>query len=493
MLNAAELLLLSEELDQTIGGGMIRKLRRLGADRFLIEVWKGQNHHLLIALEAPYFRSHLIDQGLPFPTPTSADQPDSLLKRELEGAHIVRIESLPGERILHWTLGRGGEPPWVRHLWIELFGSSRNLILTQDSGQIAFALREGGASRPTIKFQGHYAPPRPRPDGTKTNQAPFAYLDSLQPSISQALDRHIRPRETEVRESADREQWVALLARKLKKTEQRISGLDLEIAEAAHAASLRRQAELVQINLSTLPKGVETLELEDPMAPELPPVLLTLKPRETAAAAMARLFREAEKVEGRVARAASEKGRFEDILVALREGLAAAANEETPLEVLRADAVKLGILREDEGPKESSPPGTRKKKEPPPAREPFRRYRSKEDIEILVGRSSEDNDELTFKIARGNDVWLHVADYPGSHVVIRHDGEVPRETLLDAASLALHWSKAGPGARAPVSWTQRKHVKKFRGAKPGQVQLADRKTIIPKDGAERLKRLLGKS
>lgn len=108
-----------------------------------------------------------------------------------------------------------------------------------------------------------------------------------------------------------------------------------------------------------------------------------------------------------------------------------------------------------------------------------RRFVSSDGCEILVGRTSAANDELTFRVARPSDVWLHAADYPGSHVVIRlaKRGDVPHRTLLEAAQLAAYFSQARDDAIVDVRYTQRKFVAKPRGAAPGLVRLQRFKSI----------------
>src|SRR5439155_739870 len=73
-----------------------------------------------------------------------------------------------------------------------------------------------------------------------------------------------------------------------------------------------------------------------------------------------------------------------------------------------------------------------------------RRYVSSDGFEILVGRTSRDNDHLTFKVARPNDLWLHAADYGGSHVVVRNSTrkDVPHRPIIEAAQLAAQFSQA---------------------------------------------------
>jgi len=99
---------------------------------------------------------------------------------------------------------------------------------------------------------------------------------------------------------------------------------------------------------------------------------------------------------------------------------------------------------------------------------------------ILVGRTSRDNDRLTFKLASPEDVWLHAADVPGAHVVIRtpdRRSEVPRGTLVEAASLAAWFSDARDDPAVDVRWTSRKHVRRAKGGSSGVVQLKRFQTI----------------
>jgi predicted ribosome quality control (RQC) complex YloA/Tae2 family protein len=113
---------------------------------------------------------------------------------------------------------------------------------------------------------------------------------------------------------------------------------------------------------------------------------------------------------------------------------------------------------------------------------PVRRFRAAvlEGHEVLVGRSSRENDELTFHVASPDDFWFHVADYSGSHVVVRNPGrdkELPDTLITKAAQLAAFFSQARNSTRVEVHYTRRKHVTKPRRAKPGLVRLFEFKAI----------------
>jgi predicted ribosome quality control (RQC) complex YloA/Tae2 family protein len=119
---------------------------------------------------------------------------------------------------------------------------------------------------------------------------------------------------------------------------------------------------------------------------------------------------------------------------------------------------------------------------PAPAPAPTRRFRTlKIDTrEILIGKGARENDELTFDVAAPEDFWFHVADYSGSHVVVRNPGkdrELEEAVLEKAAELAAYFSQARNSSRVEVHYTKRKHVTKQRRAKPGLVRLLEFKSI----------------
>lgn len=109
-----------------------------------------------------------------------------------------------------------------------------------------------------------------------------------------------------------------------------------------------------------------------------------------------------------------------------------------------------------------------------------RKFVSSDGFEILIGKKAKDNDYLTFRIAKSLDMWMHAADYPGSHVIVRipNRKEMPNQTLLEAAQLAAFYSSGRKQPKAAVHYTQKKFVNKPRRAAPGLVSLASFKTIL---------------
>lgn len=134
------------------------------------------------------------------------------------------------------------------------------------------------------------------------------------------------------------------------------------------------------------------------------------------------------------------------------------ALSEDDLLSIRAEMVEAGYIRRRPQDK------TAKLKS-----KPFH-YVTKEGFHIFVGKNNLQNEELTFKVANGNDWWFHAKKTPGSHVIVRTEGrELPDSVFEDAARLAAHYSKARGSEKVEVDYVRRKEVKHPNGSKPGFV------------------------
>ena len=112
---------------------------------------------------------------------------------------------------------------------------------------------------------------------------------------------------------------------------------------------------------------------------------------------------------------------------------------------------------------------------------------------ILVGKNNRQNDMLTIKTAFSTDIWLHTKNIPGSHTIIRTEGkgEVPDQTILEAARIAAYYSKGRGGSQVPVDYTAVKNVKKPSGAKPGFVIYDNYNTVYVTPNEEEVNKLKG--
>jgi predicted ribosome quality control (RQC) complex YloA/Tae2 family protein len=197
---------------------------------------------------------------------------------------------------------------------------------------------------------------------------------------------------------------------------------------------------------------------------------VTLDARLSGPANADRLFAKARRVErGRrhiEARLGETRRALEE--ARLREARALEAGDLSDLEPVRASS---GVVDE------------------PKTRQP-RRYLTSRGLALLVGRGARENHELTFTIARPEDVWLHARDVPGAHVILRdNEGRAVAADLREAAEVAAFFSDARAEARVDVHVTRRKHVRPARGG-PGRVQVSHSDTVrvAPHDPEGRLRR-----
>ncbi len=107
-------------------------------------------------------------------------------------------------------------------------------------------------------------------------------------------------------------------------------------------------------------------------------------------------------------------------------------------------------------------------------------FRTDSGSRILVGRSPSENADLTFRIARPNDLWFHAQNIPGAHVILQRDDrtEPPEEDIARAAALAASFSKAKTSGKVPIDYTQRKYVRAQKNAPPGLVWYTNPRTIL---------------
>lgn len=166
-----------------------------------------------------------------------------------------------------------------------------------------------------------------------------------------------------------------------------------------------------------------------------------------------KLKRTAEALEGIVTEVADEIAHLESVMNALDIALS-----EDDLKEIKEELIQSGYIR-----RKSSDKKAKYKSEP-------LHYVSSDGYHMYVGKNNIQNEELTFKVANGGDWWFHSKTFPGSHVIVKTNGdELPDATFEEAARLAAYYSKGREQDKVEIDYIQRKHVKKVAGSKPGFV------------------------
>lgn len=396
---------------------------------------------LLVSADARAGRMHLVD-GKPPGTGEAAPAFCMLLRKELMGLPLQSVSAVPGERAAELVFAFQDH---VRRLRLFLYGASAQLQLVDGSRVIAHI-------GPGKRVHAELPPRRENPD-TKERRFP-------RDEPSAAIAAHY----ASTLEDRERAQIEAQRRAALKKQERLVAALDRDIARVESAADRRKWADLLLAHLHEVPKGAASVTLPDDFT-DGAPLDIPLDPARSARDNAAGFYKEHKRLSR--ARANIEQRRAEAI--ALRDRL------------VRGEVVPARGKRQ-------KVPGKSGRVERPP---PYREFKSSTGATILVGRGADRNDELTFKVARGSDLWLHTRDYAGAHVVVPTSGRpVDGDTLLDAATLAAHHSQARGESQVDVTYVARKNVRKPPKSAPGSVTHSGGKTIRVRLEADRLKRLL---
>lgn len=323
-----------------------------------------------------------------------------------------------------------------------------------------FAPMDTGGWSPSVGLRG----------GVAAAYAPYAltHLGEWRPapSMSAAIEAYRAAQETADPYAAARAAVQSLIAEAAKTLARRRQALEREMPPPEEVNRLLECGQVLLNHLHEIRKGQSRV-----MLPGLSgqTVAIDLNADETPSENAQRYFRMYQK-----ARAALEEvpqrlealAAEEAYLAQLGADLAMATTRPEIDEVVAALA-EAGYARERKGPWAG-----RHASRPLPVRSP-------DGWTVLVGRNSRQNEEVTFKMAAPDDVWLHVRGLPGAHVVIRCGGRaVPEATLEFAARLAAYHSAARGDRAVQVDWTLRKYVRRLPGGRPGMVQYSHEESVV---------------
>ncbi len=503
---------------------------------------------LLVCARPGFARAHLVAD--PFASPAAPPGEFEWLRGRLRGARILSIRRPGRGRAIeidvevrrdaqaHVPQRKGAERKRTerRILVLELISSTPNVVLLDERRHYLWSLRpvtdrrspeSRSGPRAALQPGETYAPrsPPPHPAAMAAVAAlPWRYLpqnDALAASLTY-IERNFPlnlalGRSSGFAEAAAlREVRRAALLRSLKtaasKRRTLLARLEEDLGRAKEGEKRLRWGELLKSELPRLRRGMGRVEVIDYYSAELPRIEIPLDPALSPLENIQRCFqihRKAQRalpaIRTRMEQVCGDLARIEDLASAVQKEPGAGETGETELQDLERRAAPL-LRREPGKPRAPAAPGAKGSEERPgPAGSPRetgrsgpRRFISLDGFQILVGRSAEENDRLTFRFAKGNDLFFHVAGRPGAHVLVRTlpGRSVPLETLLDAAQLALYYSLPARdsaaierGAAADIDYVEVKHVRKPKGAKAGLVLLSRHRTLRAEIEKERLARL----
>ena len=421
-----------------------------------------------IGLDESAKRAALPGLNYQLPEPVTKSEPLSLSEKD-----YVNLLATPGADLLSERLmdALGGLSPLIcREAALFAAGDCDARIEGNDLTVVSERLR--------LFFREHLTHPAPwyyaQSDGTPKQFAfcPIRQYGSSQQaeSFSALLDMYYTLR--------DRKDALRQKGQGLRKTVQnlctrirrKMAIQEKELQETFDRERLRQLGDIVTANIHRIQKGQTILEAEDFYDEEMKiiqiPISNTLSPQQNAAK-FYKDYTRMKNAEKELTRQL-ELGETElTYLLSVLDELNRAASEQE-LEEIRQELQQGGYVKADSGKKR-----IKQSKLPP------MRFESTDGVPIYVGRNNRQNDELTFKMARKDDIWLHAQKVHGSHVIIACGGKsVPDDTVTQAAQLAAYYAEATGGQNIPVDVTPVKQVKKPPAGKPGMVIYHTYRTVI---------------
>ncbi len=503
MLSLRELERAARIVSEQLSGARVERWMQPDGERLVVTLYRrdpetgvGGKRHLLLSAAPEVARIAELAS-----VPKATDSPPALtayLRKHLSRGRLVRATVRGGDRQLALRFeSREGD----FELLLALFGRRSNLYLLDAEGVVRAMLRPARDTRPEIVVGSPFQEPGrklPEPGDDR-------FASSPDDEFLTAVEALYGDREDERGAAELSRRLLKALRKESKNAERRLARVESELAEADEVSELQRRGELLKASLSTTPTGASEVTLHDHATGE--EVVVPLDPKLSPKANMEAIFKRYHKLLRRLTKAGGqldaarawrdEIAELEARCVELVERAASDGDEEgrAALEEIASRPEIARLLdrpppaRRDEPARESRLPAALRNT---PRRLLPRRYRSRDGLEVWVGRSDEANDHLSIRLARGKDLFFHLDGAPGSHVVLRTEGrpDPPQESVLDACELAVHFSKQKNAGRADVHVVPIQNVKKPKGAKKGLVYVTGGKTVHLRREEARLERLL---
>ncbi|MGF9965575.1 Rqc2 family fibronectin-binding protein [Bacillus rhizoplanae] len=298
-------------------------------------------------------------------------------------------------------------------------------------------------------------------------------------SISELLDRFFFRKAERDRVKQQAHDLERFMQNEQAKNEKKLIKLQKTLEDAGKADKYQLFGELLTANMYAVKKGDTEVEVINYYDENSGTVKITLDPLRTPSENAQRYFQKYQKAKNSVAIVEEQIEKTnEEILYfdSLLQQMEAASSKD--IEEIREELAEEGYMRNRKA------KNVKKK----PAKPILDKYIASDGTEILVGKNNKQNDYLTNKFARRDEIWLHTKDIPGSHVVIR-SLEPSDETLVEAAKLAAYFSKAKESSSVPVDYTKIRHVKKPSGAKLGFVTYDNQQTVYVTPDADTVMKL----
>lgn len=525
---------MTDELRQQLLYGRIQKINQPFNQELVLQIRSNrQNHKLLLSAHPVFSRIQLTRTT--FENPAVPTTFIMVMRKYLQGATIENISQIENDRILEISVSNKNEigDNVAATLIIEIMGKHSNIILMDKaSGNIIEAIKHVGFSqnsyRTILPGSSYVTPPqtdkrnpftisdeklfeilhtedlsarslqnlfqglghdtaaelsqRLTNDKLKTFRAFFAkstqatltsksftpilFADSQKefPSLSQLLDAFYQDKAERDRVNQQASELIHRVENELEKNRKKLTKQEKELVATENAEEFRQKGELLTTFLHQVPNNQDQVELDNYYTSEKITIVLdkALTPNQNAQ----RYFKRYQKLKEAVKHLTGLIEETKETIQYL-ESVETALSQANLTEIteIREELIQTGFIRRRQREK------IQKRKKP-------EKYLSTDgQTIILVGRNNLQNDELTFKMAKKEELWFHAKDIPGSHVVITGNLHPSDDVKTDAAELAAYFSKARLSNLVQVDMIEVKKLNKPTGGKPGFVTYTGQKTL----------------
>ena len=535
---------MTEELRHELVGGRIQKINQPFEQELVLQIRSNRkSHKLLLSAHSVFGRVQLTETT--FENPAIPNTFIMVMRKYLQGAVIEAIQQVENDRILEISVSNKNEigDSVAVTLVIEIMGKHSNIILLDKaSGKIIEAIKHVGFSqnsyRTILPGSTYVAPPQPSSlnpftvgdeklfeilhtedlepkrlqqifqglgrdtatelsdrltaDKLKTFRAFFA--SPTQPSLteksfsallfsdsktqmstlSELLDTFYRDKAERDRVNQQASELIRRVENELEKNRKKLGKQVEELLATENAEEFRQKGELLTTFLHQVPNDQDKVELDNYYTGEK--IIISLDKALTPNQNAQRYFKRYQKLKEAVKHLTSLIEETRTTILYLESVETALAQASlTEIAEIREELVQTGFIR-------------RRQREKIQKRQKPEKYLATDgQTIILVGRNNLQNDELTFKMAKKDELWLHAKDIPGSHVVITGNIQPSDEVKTDAAELAAYFSKARLSNLVQVDMIEIKKLNKPTGGKPGFVTYTGQKTLRVTPDAEKIK------
>ena len=535
---------MTEELRRELLGGRIQKINQPFEQELVLQIRSNrQSHKLLLSAHSVFGRVQLTDTT--FENPAVPNTFIMVMRKYLQGAVIEAIQQVENDRILEISVSNKNEigDSVAVTLVIEIMGKHSNIILLDKaSDKIIEAIKHVGFSqnsyRTILPGSTYVAPPqtsslnpftvgdeklfeilhtedlepkrlqqifqglgrdtatelsgRLTADKLKTFRAFFA--SPTQPSLteksfsaqlfsdsktqlstlSELLDTFYKDKAERDRVNQQASELIRRVENELEKNRKKLGKQEEELLATENAEEFRQKGELLTTFLHQVPNDQDQVELDNYYTGEK--IIISLDKALTPNQNAQRYFKRYQKLKEAVKHLTSLIEETRTTILYL-ESVETALTQASLTEIaeIREELIQTGFIR-------------RRQREKIQKRQKPEKYLATDgQTIILVGRNNLQNDELTFKMAKKDELWFHAKDIPGSHVVITGNLQPSDEVKTDAAELAAYFSKARLSNLVQVDMIETRKLNKPTGGKPGFVTYTGQKTLRVTPDEEKIK------